>query len=94
MPGKRDTWTKPLPRQNIVVVRRADRSALSRRQRAELAEINAEEPIDPDERNLWTTERKLTLGLGQDSSATKVQGGRKTRRRSLQRKSRKNRRKQ
>jgi hypothetical protein len=63
---------------------------MSRRQRAEFAEINAEEPIDPNERNLWINERKLVLGVGQDSSATKVQGGR---RRSTKRKTRKNRRK-
>jgi hypothetical protein len=85
MPGKRDTWNKPIPRQNIVIVRRADRAPMSRRQRAELAEINAEEPIDPNERNLWINERKLVLGVGQDSSATKVQGGR---RRSTKRKTR------
>jgi hypothetical protein len=93
MPGVRDIWKTPTPRQNAVIVRRADRSALSRADRAELARINAEEPIDPNERNLWINERKLVLGVGQDSSATKVQGGRKTRRRSLQRKTRKNRRK-
>ncbi len=93
MPGKRDTWNKPLPRQNIVVVRRADRAPLSRTQRAEYAEINADEPTDPNERNMWVTEYKLTRGVGQETTATKVQGGRKTRRRSLQRKTRKNRRK-
>ena len=92
MPGTRDTWTKPIPRQNIVIVRRAERSALPRSRRAELVRINAEEPIDPNERKLWEDERKLVLGLGQDSTATKVQGGRKTRRRSAKRKTRKNRR--
>jgi hypothetical protein len=91
MPGKRDTWNKPIPRQNIVIIRRADRTPLTRRQRAELSEINAELSMPPDEANLWTTEYKLARGIGQDSSATKVQGGR---RRSTKRKTRKNRRKQ
>ena len=89
MPGRRDTWRKPLPRQNIVVIRRADRTPLSRRQRAELSELNAEVDTPPDERNLWTTEYKLARKIGQDSTSTKVQGGRKTRR--SKRKSRKNR---
>ena len=88
MPGKRDTWNKPIPRQNTVVIRRADRTPLTRRQRAELSELNAEVDTPPDERNLWTTEYKLARGIGQDSSATKVQGGR----RRSKRKSRKNRR--
>ena len=93
MPGVRDTWKKPLPRQNIVRIRRAERTALTRRQRADLAELNADELTDVNERNLWTTEYKLARGIGQDSSAAKAQGGRKTRRRkSLQRKTRKNRR--
>ena len=84
MPGKRDTWTKPIPRQNIVVIRRSDRTPLSRRQRAEYAEINAEEPTDPNERNMWVTEYKLTRGLGQESTATKIQGGRKTQKQHVQ----------
>jgi hypothetical protein len=102
MPGTRDTWNKPIPRQNIVIVRRAERSALPRSRRAELVRINAladreakeagEKPMDPNERKLWEDERKLVFGIGQDSTATKIQGGRKTRRRSLQRKTRKNRR--
>jgi hypothetical protein len=93
MPGRRDTWNKPLPRENIVAIRRTDRTPLTRRQRAELSELNAEVNTPPDERNLWTTEYKLARKIGQDSSPTKIQGGRrKTRRRSLQRKSRKNRR--
>jgi hypothetical protein len=90
MPGRRDTWRKPLPRQNIVIIRRADRTPLSRRQRAELAELNAEVDTPPDDRNLWETEYKLARKIGQDSTATRVQGGRKTRR--SKRKSRKNRR--
>lgn len=90
MPGRRDTWRKPLPRQNIVIIRRADRTPLSRRQRAELSELNAEVDTPPDERNLWVTEYKLARKIGQDSTSTKVQGGRKTRR--SKRKSRKNRR--
>ncbi len=65
---------------------------MPRTERAELARINAEEPTDPNERKLWLNERKLVLGLGQDSTATKIQGGRKTRRRSAKRKTRKNRR--
>jgi hypothetical protein len=65
---------------------------LNRRQRAEYAEINAEEPTDPNERNLWVTEYKLTNSIGKPPS-NPIQGGRTTRRRrSLQRKSRKNRR--
>ena len=93
MPGVRDTWKKPLPRENIVRIRRADRAPLSRSQRAEYAEINVDEPTDPNERNMWVTEYKLTRGVGQETTAAKVQGGRKTRRRkSLQRKTRKNRR--
>lgn len=91
MPGRRDTWDKPVPRQNIVIIRRADRTPLSRRQRAELSELNAEVDTPPDERNLWTTEYKLARKIGQDSSPTKVQGGRRKTRRS-KRKSRKNRR--
>jgi hypothetical protein len=90
MPGRRDTWDKPIPRQNTVIIRRADRTPLSRRQRAELAELNAEVDTPPDDRNLWTTEYKLTRKIGQDSTATKVQGGRRKTRRS-KRKSRKNR---
>jgi hypothetical protein len=91
MPGVRDTWDKPIPRQNTVIIRRADRTPLSRRQRAELSELNAEVSMPPDERNLWTTEYKLARKIGQDSTATKVQGGRRKTRRS-KRKSRKNRR--
>ena len=64
---------------------------MSRRQRAELSELNAEVDTPPDQRNLWTTEYKLARKIGQDSTATKVQGGRRTTRRS-KRKSRKNRR--
>jgi hypothetical protein len=94
MPGRRDTWDKPIPRQNIVIIRRADRTPLSRRQRAELSELNAEVSMPPDEANLWTTEYKLARKIGQDSTATKLQGGRKTRRRSTKRKTRKNRRQQ
>ena len=90
MPGRRDTWDKPIPRQNPVIIRRADRSPLSRRQRAELSELNAEVNTPPNDRNLWMTEYKLARKIGQDSSPTKVQGGRKTRR--SKRKSRKNRR--
>ena len=63
---------------------------MSRRQRAELSELNAEVDTPPDERNLWVTEYKLARKIGQDSTSTKVQGGRKTRR--SKRKSRKNRR--
>ena len=92
MPGRRDTWNKPLPRENIVTIRRADRTPLTRRQRAELSELNAEVSMPPDEANLWTTEYKLARKIGQDSTATKIQGGRRKTRRSLQRKSRKNRR--
>ena len=91
MPGRRDTWDKPLPRQNIVIIHRADRTPLSRRQRAELAELNAEVDTPPDDRNLWMTEYKLARKIGQDSTSTKVQGGRRKTRRS-KRKSRKNRR--
>ena len=91
MPGVRDTWNKPIPRQNTVIIRRADRTPLSRRQRAELSELNAEVDTPPDERNLWTTEYKLARKIGQDSTATKLQGGRRKTRRS-KRKSRKNRR--
>jgi hypothetical protein len=90
MPGRRDTWDKPIPRQNTVIIRRADRTPLSRRQRAELAELNAEVDTPPDDRNLWTTEYKLARKIGQDSTATRVQGGRRKTRRS-KRKSRKNR---
>lgn len=90
MPGRRDTWDKPIPRQNTVIIRRADRTPLSRRQRAELSELNAEVNTPPNDRNLWMTEYKLARKIGQDSSPTKVQGGRKTRR--SKRKSRKNRR--
>lgn len=91
MPGRRDTWDKPVPRQNIVIIRRADRTPLSRRQRAELSELNAEVDTPPDDRNLWMTEYKLARKIGQDSTSTKVQGGRRKTRRS-KRKSRKNRR--
>ena len=91
MPGRRDTWDKPIPRQNTVIIRRADRTPLSRRQRAELAELNAEVDTPPDDRNLWMTEYKLARKIGQDSTSTKVQGGRRKTRRS-KRKSRKNRR--
>ena len=63
---------------------------MSRRQRAELSELNAEVDTPPDERNLWTTEYKLARKIGQDSTSTKVQGGRRKTRRS-KRKSRKNR---
>ena len=64
---------------------------MTRRQRAELAELNAEVDTPPDDRNLWMTEYKLARKIGQDSTSTKVQGGRRKTRRS-KRKSRKNRR--
>jgi hypothetical protein len=66
---------------------------LNRRQRADFAEINAEEPIDPNDRNMWETEYKVTNSIGKPPS-NPIQGGRKTRRRSPKRKTRKNRRKQ
>ena len=92
MPGVREKLTKPIPRKNIVRVHRAERTALSRGQRADLAELNADELTDLNERKLWETEYKLARDVGQTPTAAKAQGGRKTRRRSLQRKTRKNRR--
>ena len=89
MPGVRN----PPPKQTSEAIRMADRTPLSREQRAELAGLHIADDTDPNERKTMEREFKLSRGIGKKPPVV-VPGGTRRRRRSLQRKTRKNRRKE
>ncbi len=88
MTGKRN----PLPKKTSIAIRMADRTPLSRAQRAAVTRVHIEDDTDPNERETMKREFKLAQGIGAMPPVV-LPGGTRRRRRSLQRKTRKNRRK-
>ena len=89
MPGVRN----PPPRKTSEAIRMADRTPLNRAQRAAVAGLHIEYKTDPNERKTMEREFKLAQGIGAMPPVERP-GGTRRRRRSLQRKTRKNRRKE